>query len=67
MTEINLHALGLAAKWPELAKLQQDRANFKQRHQKKAAQEGAITAHIPSARELGLGRLRRTLGGGGVR
>src|SRR5215210_6982118 len=50
MTDINLHALGLAAKWPKLAKLQQDRAQFQQRHQKAAAQVGVLTAHISRAR-----------------
>jgi hypothetical protein len=47
---IDLGALGLKAKYPRLAKLQEDRAKFRARHEKAAAQAQTLQAHIQRAR-----------------
>ncbi len=50
MTDINLHALGLAARWPKLTRLQADRHDFRRRLEKSAQQVNTARAHVPRAR-----------------
>ena len=52
--QVDLRGLGLAAKWPKLLKLEQDRANFRRRYEKAAQQVNTLTAHVPRARAADL-------------
>ncbi len=52
MQEVPLRALNLDARWPKLAKLQADLAEFQQRQQKAAAKVATLTAQLPQARGM---------------
>ena len=52
--QADLAGLRLAAKWPKLRKLEEDRANFKRRYEKAAQRVNVATAHVPRARAADL-------------